>query len=257
MLKISSNLKQGFPFLYSVASGNVAGVKYVKKFGFNQLVGSTPETIWDQGGLYQYASTPQAITISSSDTNDSNGDTGAMTATVFGLDENYDEFEKDVILNGQNAVAVLPNAIRVFRIIVKTAGTSGHNEGTIYVGYGAVALGIPANILAVIRPTFNQTQMAIYTVPAGCIAFLSDYYNNTGEGKDATVESFARPFGEVFQLKRIVSSFENNFYYPNTFPFFFDEKTDLEMRALSVAAGAPVSAGFDLMIVDKNKVFGR
>jgi len=256
MLRISSNLKQSFPFLYSVASGNVLGVKFIKKFGFNPLVGSTSETVWDQGGLYQYATSPQLITISSSDANDADGDTGATTATVFGLDENYNEFEKDVILDGQNAVNVLSNAIRVYRIIIRTAGSSGHNEGNIYVGYGTVSLGIPAIILAVIRPTFNQTQMALYTVPAGYVAFLSDYYNNTGEGKDATVSSFSRPFGEVFQLKRIVSSFENNFYYPNTFPFIFDEKTDIEMRALSVASGAPVSAGFDLMLVDKEKYFG-
>ena len=75
--------------------------------------------------------------------------------------------------------------------------------------------------------------------------------NNTGSGKDATIESYIRPFGGVFNLKRIVSAFENNFYFPNRLPFYVDEKSDIEIRAISTAAGAPVSVGFDLILVDK------
>ena len=259
MLNIPKNLIQNFPFLNSVASGNVEGMKIVKKFGFNPLVGATSETVWDFGGLYIYPDTPQTITISSDDAKDTSigPGVGAISVTVFGVDSNYDEFEITVDLEGLSPVTVSDDILRADRVIVKSAGSTGYNEGTIYVGYGAVALGIPASKLAIITPTFNQSQMAVYTVPAGKVCFLEDYYNNTGAGKDATVQSYARPFGEVFQLKRIVSSFENNFYYPNRMPFFFDEKTDVEIRALSAAAGAPVSAGFDMLIVDKDKIFGR
>lgn len=259
MLKIPSNIIQAFPFYYSVASGNIPGIKIVKKFGFNPLVGAALETVWDGGGLYEYNESAQTITISSDDAEDTSigPGTGAISATVFGVDIDYNEFEITVSLEGLNPVTVTTNALRVFKIKINTAGSTGANVGTIYVGFGAVALGIPADILAIIRPIFNQTQMALYTVPAGKVCFIGDYYNNTGEGKDATVESYARSFGGVFQLNRIVSSFENNFYYPNTFPFFFDEKTDIEIRALSAAAGAPVSTGFDMLIVDKDKHFGK
>lgn len=236
-----------------LAAGKIPGAVIVKKFGFNPLVGAAKTTVWDQGGLYPWTDTAEIFTISSDNAADDIAGVGARTATVFGVDDNYAEYSVSVELTGLTPVEIITNGWRANRIVVDTAGTSGFNVGKIHVGYGIVALGIPANILAIIRPTYNQTQMAVYTVPAGKVAFISDYYNNTGAGKDATIESYARPLGSVFQLKRIVSAFENNFYFPNRFPFYFEEKTDIEIRAISSAAGAPVSVGFDMLIIDKAK----
>ncbi|MCP4598974.1 MAG: hypothetical protein GY847_00260 [Proteobacteria bacterium] len=241
--------------IFRIATGRLPYVKQVKKFGFNPDVGATRETVWDGGGLYPWNESAQALTISSDDPADTLLGTGARTATVIGLDSNYAEYSITVELSGTTPVDVVANGMRVSRVKVDTAGSGGANAGELYVGFGAVSSGVPASTLAIIRPGYNQTQMALYTVPAGKVVFLGDYYNNTGKGKDAVVETYIRKHGEVFQLKRIVSAYQNNFYFPNRMPFFLDERTDIEIRATSVGSGAPVSAGFDMYELDRCTCF--
>jgi len=255
-LKIPSNLKQGLPFFFSVASGDVQGVNFVKKFGNNPSISSETETIWDGGGMYEYLQNGQILSVASESGNDSISGSGARTVEVQGLDNEFYELSQTVELDGQNPVELQESMSRVFRVRVLTAGSSAFNEGNINVGFGSFSSGVPSNLLASVQSEKNQTQMALYTVPSGKVAFLCDYYNNVGEGKTAQVESYARSQGGVFQLKRIVNGFENSFFFPNSFPFFFDEKTDIEIRANSSSAGASVSAGFDMMIVEKGKSWG-
>ncbi len=163
------------PFELQVARNQIFDHKSIFKFGFNPDIDDALETIWAQGGLYSYLSSATTLYISSSSTADDVAGTGARTATVFGLDANYNEVSVTVDLDGQNGVQLgdASNWIRVFRVTVDTAGTGGQNAGVIYVGDEATpTVGVPTNKYATVAIGDNQTLMALWTVPAGYTAYL-------------------------------------------------------------------------------------
>lgn len=240
-------------FLFLAASGYLNGVATLKKFGANPEVGTTEETIWDLGGKYNYPTVAAPLTVSSTDATDTAAGTGARTISISGLVDNsgsWDEFEVTVPMNGQTPVAVVPNCIRVFRAKVVTAGSAGRANGNIHVGTGTVTGGVPAQTLAYIANGYNQTLMAIYTVPSGKRCYIREFFVTSGKAQFVTVLSKARSFGEVFQTKRVVGILGGNFIFKNEIPFVFEAKTDIEISAFSDTAPVPIQAGFDMIIAN-------
>lgn len=235
-----------------IALGSVAGKSFMLKFGRNPDVGATAETIWDVGDAYSYLAAATALKVSSSSAADTSAGTGARTVRLYGLGGDYAEITEDVTLSGQTAATTTAEFLRVYRMVVLTAGSGGKNAGVIYAGTGTVASGVPANKYAAISTGNNQTLMAVYTVPAGKTATLRRYYASAGEGKDATVKLFVRPFGGVFQLKHQLELYQNNFDFPFPDPLVIEEKSDIEIMATSSAVTVPISAGFDLLLTDNS-----
>lgn len=243
------------PFELQVARGQIAFHKSVFKFGFNPDIDNSLETIWAQGGLYSYLSSATTLYISSSSTADDAAGTGARTATVSGLDANYDEVSVTVDLDGQNGVQLgsASNWIRVFRVTVDTAGSGGQNAGVIYVGDEASpSSGVPSNKYATVAVGDNQTLMALWTVPRGYTAYLlqTDVTTATTQNnKYATVHFVARENGGVFQVKDKFVKSESSHHQQYHIPLKFEEKTDLEFRVLgdSASADIAVSAAMDII----------
>ena len=247
------------PFELQVSRGQISYHKTNFKFGFNSDIDNSLETIWAEGGLYTYLSSASTLYISSSSTDDDVAGTGARTATVFGLDANYDEVSVTVDLDGQNGVQLgsASNWIRVNRITVDTGGSGGANAGVLYVGTEATpSSGVPTNKYATVAIGDNQTLMALWTVPRGYSAYL--YQTNvtaacTTSNKLLTCTIVARPQGGVFNVKdkfgiqvdggAIVQKYN--------FPLKFTEKTDIEVRAISDSGtgNVEVSAGLDILYI--------
>jgi hypothetical protein len=162
-LRSISQVGTSEPFELQVARGQITGHKTVFKFGYNNDVGSTKETIWEQGGLYSYPPSATVMTISSSSANDTAAGTGARTVEV------------------QTPVNTTKSYFRINRGIVRSAGSGGANAGIIYAGTGTVTTGVPANIYLLINGDGdNQTLMGLWTVPAGYTAFLTKMALSTG-----------------------------------------------------------------------------
>ena len=245
------------PFELQVSRGQISYHKTNFKFGFNPDIDNSLETIWAQGGLYTYLSSASTLYISSSSTADDAASTGARTATVSGLDANYDEVSVTVDLDGQNGVQLgsANNWIRVNRIAVDTAGSGGQNAGVLYVGTEASpSSGVPTNKYATVAIGDNQTLMAIWTVPAGYTAYLTQLDVTVAteqNNKYATISTLARPFGGVFNVvDRFVKS-ESSHHQEFSFPLKFTEKTDIEIRGIasSAAADCAVSAALDFIYI--------
>jgi len=245
------------PFELQIARGQIAFHKSIFKFGFNPDIDDSLETIWAQGGLYSYLSTATTLYISSSSTADDAAGTGARTATVSGLDANYDEVSVTVDLDGQNGVQLgdASNWIRVNRITVNTAGSGGQNAGVIYVGDEATpSSGVPSNKYATVAIGDNQTLMALWTVPRGYTAFITQSdvtVATTQNNKYATVHFVARENGGVFQVKDKFVKAESSHNQQYDIPLKFEEKTDLEFRCIGDSAGADIaiSAGIDIIYI--------
>ena len=233
----------------NVSRGKVRGAFHVIKFGTNDDVDGSLETIWDAGGLYTYLTTAAAVTVTSTDTDDSASGTGARTITVEGLDANYNQVSETLTVGGG---AGTTEFLRVFRAFVATSGSTGSNEGTISISSGATTL---AQIRAVGSPTasgLGQTFMSLYTVPAGYTGYIFDWNVST-----------AKADGDVFLLKRLandgawraqdtIHTNSNDVERTYKFPLKIEEKADIEVRALSPTNNMKCAATFCILLVQND-----
>lgn len=247
------------PFELQVSRDQITFHKKQFKFGFNPDVDDSMETVWAEGGLYYHPySAVQMKVSSSSDDDTANEGDGARTVELFGLDANYDEISEIVTLDGTSEVTTSKSFLRINRGIVRSAGDNEVATGTIYAGTGTVTFGVPAQKYLSIKPEDGQTLMAIWTVPAGYTAYLTQTdvtVATTQNNKYATVHLVARPYGEVFQVKDKFVLSEGSHHQEYSFPLKFAEKTDIEFRCVGDSSGAniAVSAGLDLVYI-KNEV---
>jgi hypothetical protein len=154
-----------------------------------------------------------------------------------------------VTCTGFTGVALPGTWIRTFRI--KNTGTT-NNAGIIYVSTDSntVADGVPDPITTVraqISVGKNQTLMAIWSVPAGHTAYLTNFYASAAATtvKTSEIILWVRPFGGVFQVKKIFSINSGTtaqLHYD--FPLNIAAKSDVRITANSNAS-SDVSAGFD------------
>ena len=241
------------PYSLRVAEGQVTGATSLFKFGFNADVDTTEETVWSGGGDLVYPGAAGEVSISSDDTNDVNpGGTGARTIKVQGLDANYLEIEEDIALNGQTQVVTTKEYLRIFRAYVLTAGSNGGTAGTVYVGTTGATAGVPAVIYASFGSA-NQTQMAVYTVPASKKLYVDDItftaalsaadHSVTAKFKtrEVATNTFRTQFIQVMQSDNNVSPFN----YPLAIP----AKTDIECRAVASTTNNQVSASFQGVLI--------
>ena len=233
----------------AIADGLVAGTKSIYKFGFNSDINGTEETVWSNGGIYVYPTTAARMYVNSTSANDTAGGTGVRSIRVFGLDANYNEVSEDLAMTGQSQTLTANTYIRVYRAYALTAGSLGTAAGTIYIANGAGLNGsfIPTGSILANLGTDNQTQLALWTVPAGYTFHLSqvDFTAAVSLANTyMTTKLRVREFGGVFRTL-FVNVLQSGTYVTDIkIPLPLPEKTDIECRASSSGNNNPVSASF-------------
>jgi hypothetical protein len=224
--------------------GKISGFSHIDKFGRNpSAAASTLETIWDATGLYVYLTAAVSLNISSDDAADDSAGTGARTVEVVGLDSNFDDLTETVTLNGTADVATSASYLRVFRMIVRTAGSSGSNTGAITANRAAVTH-------AQINATINQTLMAIYTVPANKTACIMSRTYSSGKNDDAEYHFVVRPENEVFQRKKDDHLFQQTVHIVHETPIVVQEKSDIELQVISGVGSTELHGAFEILLSD-------
>jgi len=240
-----------YDWIINISAGSVSGTSYIEKFGMNVDVDSNKETIWDGGDIYTYIATAETVAVTSTSGADSATGTGARTVEIQGLDANHNLVYETLTVGGG---AGTQEFLRVFRAKVVTAGTSGINEGTISItssdtstelaqigvdGSGSNAAGR------------GQTFMALYTVPAGKTAYLTQWTVGCGkQNTDAVATFLARPEGGAWNAKDIITVSATTYAKDYKIPLQFTEKTDIEIRAYSTTNNSLVSSTFNLLLID-------
>ena len=160
-------------FGLQVARGQVEQHTVRHIFGFNPDVDSAAEeTIWTPGGLYTSSAEPIAMTLSSTSVDDAAAGTGARTVLVLGINGDGGETSEIVTLNGQTAVTTTKTYTDIQSLTVVSAGSSGVNAGTIYIGSGTVTAGVPATIYGAMAIGDNQSLSGHIRIPLGYTGFL-------------------------------------------------------------------------------------
>lgn len=238
-----------------ISAGLVEGYSNIHKFGRNPNVGGAPETIWQNGGVYSYLSAASTVYVSAvDDTNDNPTGTGARTVTVQGLDTNYNVVEETLSVNNTEGSVEF---LRVFRAFVATAGSILTNDDIIKISTGAGGTGTLLATIGIIGTgtTFGlgQTQLALYTIPAGKTGYLTNWQVGGGTYNDSiTATLLARELdgADVPFRSRDIMDVPGGFHTRNyNIPYRFPQKTDIEVRAIA-STGSVVSSSFDIILVD-------
>lgn len=241
------------PFEYQVTLGQFPRYENRNKFGYNNNVGTSQEEIWNVGGVEAYLSTAETMNIASTSTDD-DGDpagTGAQTLIISGLDNNWVEIEEEVTLNGTSNVTTTNSFLRVLRLIVTAAGSTGSNVGTI-----TATASSAGSVHAQINPTDNQTLKINFPIPAGKYGVITHSEIGCAKSDDCEIRFKVRPFGEVFQTKRLLNFFQNTVSFSNFIPILLPPKCDVTITALSGAGGVKVSANIDYVLIDSREITG-
>jgi hypothetical protein len=241
---------------FDVAFGNE-----VQVWGRNAVVG----TAWEE--LYAYdqpldwnaiLDAAYALDIGSSSTADvMTSGTGAWKIRVFGLDANFAPKYLDVELNGQTKLVGTSTFRRIFGAEVIQAGTGGTNAGDIHIikttTGGTWSGGVPPTLtsaLCKILVGYGASLNGMWTTPAGMKYRVKSMYVSA-RAQISTVGLFARVCGANPMIA--MTPIELNAGAGMVLDFdqlgwkvWFDEKTDIMLRAFAVAGGI-VAAGMKLV----------
>ena len=208
------------------ATGTVVGDKHIYKFGINEDVNETLETVWEGGGLYSYPSSAVSMTVTSAGGATDNG----VKVLVQGLDANYDEQTEEVTLAGAGTATTIATFLRVFRAYIS-------ND---QVPTGAITIANGGTTYAYINGD-HQTLMALWTVPRGYTAYLkqTDITVHTEQNnKYGTVSIVAKEPNGVFRTQDSFTAASETVTRTYSTPVTFPEKTDIEVRGIASSSNA-------------------
>lgn len=226
----------------NIAQGEVLYTSSIHKFGAVPAMSQNQTgSVWDiNDTLYPWSAfdTPGVLTIPAVNSSD-NGNVIA----VQGLDENFELVEENFTISSSTAVTGTQTFARVYRAF----NTTGTNVGNINVQRGGTT---------VLRITAGkgQTLMAVYTVPAGHTAFITQGVCTCQANADATGDMFIRYFGQT--SFRVGHSFEVSgaggpYHYEFGIPVKVPEKSDIDIRATMRSNNARITAAFDMILIQK------
>jgi hypothetical protein len=235
------------PFELQVARGQIQGHENLKFFGYTVALGSTAfgplwEGLTGSGGTYAYPSSAVVMTLTSSSASDT-----AVSILVEGLGAGYVKLSETVALNGTANVNTTNSFLRINRLSTVAGNAVGNvtaiNGGTTY---------------AKITAGIGDTQMSLYTVPAG----YTFYQTNFTAGGNSSVTSGAYVRKRTYIIDnanggvinaQAQSVFVQAIALPITFPVKFTEKTDIQWQFVGAGgAGAAAYAYISGVLIQNN-----
>lgn len=239
-----------------IAEGKRAGWAKVNKLGKNSDVdtGTVPEFIIESGGIY--AGFPltgaETIDVFSSSANDTAAGSGARSVTMFGLDENWEVQSETITLNGTTAVTTTGQWQRLHSAFVKSSGSSNQafNDGTLTFRHTTTT----ANVFLSIIPGSNQSNYAVYTIPAGKVGIIKRYCSSIRRGTATSVDGafWIRTDGDSPRYRRPFTLSQTSPLKQEPFGGNrFAAKTDIApVVTASTANNVSVVFAFDIILID-------
>ena len=221
------------PWELQVSRGQISWHEPLNLFGNTTALGSTAfgplwEGLTGSGGAYAYPASAVIMTLASSSASDT-----AVTIRINGLGADFVLQTEDVALNGTSNVLTTKSFLRInsMQTIV------GNAVGNVTAINGGVTY-------AKINAGNGNTQMSIYTVPAG-YTFYQTYYQadtNTSATSGAYVRlrtyTVDNPKGGVITALN-QTAFVQQLQIPLQYPFEYPEKHDIQYQMIgSGGAGA-------------------
>ena len=167
----------------NIARGLVKGTSFNHKFGAVPALSiNTTGSVWDVNDtLYPWTAldTPAVVNIERNNVADE-----GHTVTVQGLDADYNFQEEEIVISGTDTIGT-----KLFRRVNRAFCTDDGSTNTGDIDIEAGAAG--GTTVARITAGKGQTLMAVYTVPAGYTAYITQGVASVQAGGSATGEDRA------------------------------------------------------------------
>jgi hypothetical protein len=223
------------PFDLQVARGQIQGHIGLEIFGFTTAIGSSAQgPMWEgqtlSGGLY----TPPASAAPLVLVSDSASDNTTRSVVIEGLDANFATLTETIALNGTSNVTTTKSFLRINQMQMKNSTNTGN-----------ITASISSTVYAKINAGVGQTQMSIYTVPAGYTFYLSYVQYDASIGFTSSNYMIAQEYNKINAggsngLITLLNqtTFVQKQEIPFTAPIPHIEKTDLQF-CVKANSGSP------------------
>jgi len=253
-------------FSAGVANGQLPGVSVVHKFGRNAAV-STSFVPIALGGVYQTPQPANATTlrVKAGDVVDTAAGDGAREITIQGLDATGALVSDVLATAGTSASAVSTNSyIRLFRAWVSASGTyastsAGSHDSAIVIENGAGgtdwltigATGFPK----------GQSEVAVYSVPLGKTAYITDIKLTVDSGKTVDVVAFKReniletaaPY-TAMRAFRYWTGLKGDTTDNPEIPYGpFPALTDIGFMGIVAVTASGIEVAFEIILIDEDE----
>jgi len=223
-----------------IANGNVQGYSTVHKFGRSPALPNGSEaTIWDVGNTYPWdawSAGANNVFLRSSNTDNT-------TVFIQGLDANSELQSETITINGTGGVQSNNTYTRLFRMYNSGANSISGNVTAHYASNTGTTV-------AQITGSFNQTLMAVYTIPSGKTGFLSKAQGSSPKNAELDFRLYFRNSGGVFRAQHTGAAYGGVYSYDWSVPLVLPAGTDIDFRGQASTGGITASAQFDLILVD-------
>ena len=221
-------------FYHDVAKGNIYNSTAVNVFGFNRSIGTSFETVWNDGGNYVYPTSALTMSVVSTSAADT------MEVLIVGLDINYNPISETVTLTGTSAVTTSAAFFRINSAVI----LAGSNVGDISINNGGTKY-------AFIEALIGITQSSVYTVPAGHSLYLAriDANSATTNGqKYLFIRNVVTAGGRTLRVSEATFSI-SQVSYDRQVPFKIAEKSDFHFEAKSSSSTNEISMFMEAVLI--------
>jgi len=232
----SSATRQGAyePFELQVARGQVDGHTGIEIFGYSAAIANTAQgPMWEgqtqSGGLYAYPSVAAPLVLVS----DSATDNTTRSVVIEGLGADFVPLTETIALNGTTNVTTTNSFLRINQMSMSNSTNTGN-----------ITASISSTVYAKINAGVGQTQMSIYTVPAGYTFYLSYTQYDAAIGFTSSAYMTGQEYNKLNAGTNnglITVTHQTVFVQkqetPFTAPIAHPEKTDIQFCVKSSAGG--------------------
>ena len=246
--------------MLEIPAGNVSGWLSVNKFGRNNLsADDVPEDLWLSGNTYPVSATTDgtgtlALISHVKQLPDVAANRGGLIQ-VQGLDVDWNLTLQTINLDAADSstlTGLTTPLRRVFRVYSEQSATLGAQVNVVNSG--------DTELFAVVAAGINQTQMAIYTVPSGYTAYMTNYYGayvpttTPPRNPQSTTFSIITNDNENDYFRRLrheSSTSQGNSHFQHFFkPYYkFNQLVDIHIETVCQSNAGVVNGGFDLILV--------
>lgn len=239
-------------YFTEIGLGLMPGKEPVYIDGYNAAVGTTKEVvrIASVAGAYPYLTSNTTLNLSSTDSDDVGGGTGARTVYIEGYElvaGEWIDINDTVTLNGATPVNTNVQFYRMNEVRVETVGATGSNEGVITLQSGATVM---ATINFAAGSGEGRAQIGVRSVGSGKQALLCALFMSTVGGNNAHIHTRIRSNLGPWITERHFTLKDLAFGQIWTYGKLVGEKSDIELVAHATGGGAQVDAGICMYIED-------
>ena len=231
------------PFELQVARDQITfhSEQNVFAYGTTPATANVFRTVWENMATTEYAFPSSAVVMQLA--SDNIADTS--TITIVGLDANYNVISEALVLNGTTNVPTSKSYFRINSMFV-SAGSPTNPIGVITLKNSTVTYAqINTGLFNGVTSSLGQTQMAVFTVPAGYTFYgmrYGAYSSFNGNTANYTTYRAVSNSSDGVQKLIVQTPFNTSYEVQRHYPLPYAEKTDLRWQiAPSAGTAATVS----------------